>query len=99
MSYIGRARYSVDLYKALQKKCRLFGDIPYLRKRDLQLFIKNLRSYLPEYEIRYFASGEYGPETFRPHFHLLLYVNDSELCTASDYCTMSEFPAMDLAEA
>lgn len=92
MSYIGRARYSVDLYKALQKKCHLFGDIPYLRKRDLQLFIKNLRSYLPEYEIRYFASGEYGPETFRPHFHLLLYVNDSELCTASDYCTMSEFP-------
>lgn len=92
LNYLGFADYSPDLYRQLVKKCRLFGDIPYLRKRDLQLFIKNLRTFIPEYEIRYFASGEYGPDTFRPHFHILLYCNYPELCTPSDYCTLSEFP-------
>lgn len=92
LNYLGSAHYHPDLYRELQKKCHLFGDIPYLRKRDVQLFMKTFRDYLPEYEIRYFASGEYGPETFRPHFHLLLYINDSELVEASEICTMSEFP-------
>lgn len=92
LSYLGSVRYSPDLYSSLVKKCNLFGDIPYLRKRDLQLFIKNLRSCFPEYEIRYFASGEYGPDKFRPHFHILFYCNYPELCTASDYCLLGEFP-------
>lgn len=38
-----------------------------LDKRDLTLFIKQLRYYTP---FRYFACGEYGDETARPHFHL-----------------------------
>lgn len=44
-----------------------------LVKRDLQLFIKRLRKRFPKQHIRYFACGEYGPSTHRPHFHLLLF--------------------------
>lgn len=38
-----------------------------LEKRDLQLFFKRLRKKLPDKEVRYFASGEYGSHTDRPH--------------------------------
>jgi hypothetical protein len=53
-----------------------------LRKRDLQLFIKRLRKNqdayckandLPQHKIRYYAVGEYGSNTFRPHYHLILF--------------------------
>lgn len=43
-----------------------------LYKRDLQLFIKRLRKRL-DYPIRYFAVGEYGSRTFRPHYHAIIY--------------------------
>lgn len=43
-----------------------------LVKRDIQLFMKRLRK---EYGngIRFFACGEYGERTRRPHYHVLLY--------------------------
>lgn len=44
-----------------------------LRKRDIQLFMKRLRKAFPGVKIRYFGCGEYGPSTFRPHFHLLIF--------------------------
>lgn len=45
-----------------------------LCKRDLQLFFKRLRKYLGEdVKIRYFACGEYGDSTFRPHYHAIVY--------------------------
>lgn len=40
---------------------------------DLQKFIKRLRKANPEKKIRYFACGEYGENTNRPHFHLILF--------------------------
>lgn len=92
LGYLGKVVYDAPRYAELIRKMRLFGDIPYLRKRDLQLFIKRLRFYLPDYDIRYFACGEYGPDKFRPHFHLIIYVNDSELIEATKYITLSEFP-------
>lgn len=46
-----------------------------LSKPDLQLFIKRLREHAPV-PIRYFACGEYGTLTRRPHYHLLLYGTD-----------------------
>lgn len=60
-----------------------------LDKRALQLFIKRLRKKFSEQKIRYFACGEYGGTTMRPHYHLiifglrledikLLYKNDDE---------------------
>lgn len=48
-----------------------------LLPRDLQLFIKRLRTNaVREYNtdnIRFFACGEYGPLNMRPHYHLILF--------------------------
>lgn len=41
---------------------------PTLQPRDLQLFLKRLRKELPT-KLRFFAVGEYGDATFRPHYH------------------------------
>lgn len=43
-----------------------------LRKRDFQLFMKRLRKRFGD-GIRFFAAGEYGSETLRPHYHAIIY--------------------------
>lgn len=43
-----------------------------LVKRDLQLFLKRLRKNSGQ-DIRYFAAGEYGTTTYRPHYHLIIF--------------------------
>lgn len=52
-----------------------------LVKKDLQDFLKRLRKNSKQ-DIRYFAAGEYGTQTYRPHYHLLLFglkLNDLEV--------------------
>lgn len=49
--------------------------IPYVCNRDLDLFLKRLRSYYSDEKFRYYAVSEYGPNSFRPHWHLLLFSN------------------------
>lgn len=47
-----------------------------LRKEDVQLWMKRLRSWLEyrkETSPRYFLVGEYGSRTERPHYHALLF--------------------------
>lgn len=49
-----------------------------LVKEDLQKFWKRLRKYVEREigeasRIRYFACGEYGSTTFRPHYHAILF--------------------------
>lgn len=44
-----------------------------LVKRDLQLFWKSLRKAHPDIKIRYFAAGEYGDITNRPHYHAIIF--------------------------
>lgn len=46
--------------------------VPTLYKRHLQLFFKRLRSSFPECKIKYFACGEYGKHTLRPHYHAII---------------------------
>lgn len=48
-------------------------DINVLRKKDLQLWIKRLRKHIHPARVRYFACGEYGSKTLRPHYHIILY--------------------------
>lgn len=49
-----------------------FGALS-LRKRDLQLFFKRLRKAYKGLELRYYAVGEYGSKTFRPHYHAIIF--------------------------
>lgn len=48
-------------------------DTNNLSKRDVQLFLKRLRKNLKGRKIKYFAVGEYGDKTFRPHYHLIMF--------------------------
>lgn len=67
-----------DLLSILGKvKHYIPNRIPYICNRDLDLFLKRLRSYYPDEKLRYYAVSEYGPTSFRPHWHLLLF-SDSE---------------------
>lgn len=43
-----------------------------LVKKDFQDFMKRLRKEIP-YPIRYFACGEYGSNTKRPHYHAIIF--------------------------
>lgn len=42
-----------------------------LVKKDVQNFLKRLRKHADD-KLRYLCSGEYGPTTLRPHYHLIL---------------------------
>jgi len=44
---------------------------PQLVKRDLQLWFKRVRK--AGHKFRYFAVGEYGSKTFRPHYHVIVF--------------------------
>lgn len=47
---------------------------PRINKRDLQLFFKRLRRSVGR--LRYFACGEYGSVTRRPHYHAVIFGED-----------------------
>lgn len=65
-----------DLLSILNKvKHNVPNRIPYVCNRDLDLFLKRLRSYYPDEKLRYYAVSEYGPTSYRPHWHLLLFSN------------------------
>ena len=56
--------------------------VPYLRKSDVQKFLKRFRKEVSKYssdKVRYYAVGEYGPKHFRPHYHLALYFDDEKI--------------------
>jgi len=44
-----------------------------LRYRDYQLFMKRLRKVFAPRQARFYMGGEYGSETFRPHYHACLF--------------------------
>lgn len=58
--------------------------IQVLRKSDLQSFLKSIRNKVDYHNkssnddicsYKYFAVGEYGSRTFRPHYHSLIFTN------------------------
>lgn len=63
--------------------------IAYLSKKDIQLFKKNLRNLITktygttksdrQRTFRSFIIGEYGPTHYRPHYHGIIFFDDSEL--------------------
>ena len=91
---IGQTTMCRDDLKKVQNKAYLFGDIPYLVKSDVQKFMKRLRKSLSQYnneKIRYYLCGEYGPEHFRPHFHILLFLKSDVFLTPTRK-TLQDFP-------
>lgn len=52
-----------------------------LDKKDLQLFFKRLRKAHPKDHrtIKYYACGEYGGRTYRPHYHIIMFNAKLEL--------------------
>lgn len=48
-------------------------DYGSLKKSDLQKFFKRLRKSVPGLKIKYYAVGEYGDTTERPHYHIILF--------------------------
>lgn len=54
-------------FQAAYKYCKS------VHKKDVQDFLKRFRYYDGSPNIRYFAVGEYGEKTLRPHYHLLLF--------------------------
>lgn len=49
-----------------------------LDKTHLQKFFKRLRKHYQPQKIRYYACGEYGDQTHRPHYHACLFGLDFE---------------------
>lgn len=81
-----------QIYETFQKNVyRHFPPFtfPYASGYDAQTFIKRLRNHIKytfrrnekykQMSIRYYIASEYGPQTFRPHFHALIYFNSSAL--------------------
>lgn len=65
--------------------CRETKVLNVLSKYDIQKFIKRVRYYARKYDpefgfIRYWCTGEYGPQTFRPHYHLILWFDSPIIC-------------------
>ena len=59
--------------------------IPYCNTSDCQKFLKRLRFHSKNKyneEIRFYSVSEYGPRTYRPHWHLLLFFNSDELTSS-----------------
>lgn len=59
--------------------------IPYCNVSDCQKFLKRLRFHSKDKyneEVRFYGVSEYGPRTYRPHWHLLLFFNSDELASS-----------------
>lgn len=52
------------------------GELRTLCKKDVQDWVKRVRKALPYVTVRYFAVGEYGDRTWRPHYHAALFFDD-----------------------
>ena len=46
---------------------------PHLSKEAVQLFLKRLRGMAAGRKLRYYAVGEYGDKSWRPHYHLIIF--------------------------
>ena len=89
-SFIAKTQ-SATPYGKCGELSRRYGNnlIPYLNYVDVQNYIKRLRRHLDRYtneKISFYSVGEYGPVHFRPHFHLLLFFNSSEIADVLREC-------------
>lgn len=55
-----------------------FNGYPTLHKEHFQLFMKKLRKTSSK-KLRYYACGEYGSSTLRPHYHAIIFGTSGDL--------------------
>lgn len=94
LSYYPDLRKGELSFDEILKKQNFFGKFPYLNTEHQQLFVKRLRNHIKRKfhaEIRVFVCGEYGPEHFRPHYHLNLW-HDCPALEGKSGHTLGEFP-------
>lgn len=72
-AYFVTLTYNDENLKLLPKHLTTGIHMPI--KSHYQRFLKRLRKRLPTYNIRYFLCHEYGEQSFRPHYHMILYFN------------------------
>lgn len=66
--------YSDDhLPKMNVSGCGGTGTLATLEPKDLQNWLKRFRKEISPTRIRFYAVGEYGNETWRPHYHVILF--------------------------
>lgn len=68
-----------------------FGGVPVLSRSIVKLFKKRLRKFIFQEiqsyeEIYIYSVGEYGPETFRPHYHLLFGFKSARINSVFEKC-------------
>ena len=66
--------------------------IPYVSKKDIQLYFKIVRKKLSDYgttinKFRSFCISEYGETRFRSHYHILIFCNDESLAKVLQHFT------------
>lgn len=73
LHYEGRKHLVKKFITLTYADCNLHfkNGVSQLDKRDVQLWLKKVRR--TGAKVRYFAVGEYGSKTFRPHYHVLLF--------------------------
>lgn len=87
--------YSQEDKEKILNKFYNFGSVPYLRKTDLQKFLKRFRYHakkITSERLRYFACGEYGPLHYRPHYHILLFFSSEELVQTCEQIVLASWP-------
>ncbi|UPW42052.1 replication initiator protein [Dipodfec virus RodF1_11] len=108
MSFI---KHTSDLFKIpgiVKNKSFDSEKIPVSLSSDFSLFVKRLRRYLSYYGLpallSYYRVSEYGPTTFRPHFHCLLWFSvtfsstDPALLSKLKKAVCKAWPYSDLSE-
>lgn len=73
---------------------------PTLVKEDLQKYFKILRKRLVKSKVKYYACGEYGSITARPHYHAIIFGAPRDVLEASwkhGHCYVGEVSAASIA--
>lgn len=72
-TYLSESAYFVTLtYDEQSLPYNNYGNMA-VCKDDIQKFFKRLRKHYPDNNIRYFCGSEYGDDTGRPHYHLIIF--------------------------
>ncbi|MBR3287738.1 MAG: hypothetical protein IKI72_07975 [Bacteroidales bacterium] len=96
-------RFSVSDVLSSAKQVARYSMLPHgsdhvavFNKRDIQLFLKRLRKYVStrfsSSACRFFAIGEYGPRSLRPHYHIILFTDSEDLHSSGDLVYDPERP-------